>query len=226
MSTRRSMSRDEVRAFDQRAIEQFGLSGLILMENAGRQAADIATEMMRQSRGNRPVILAGPGNNGGDGFVIARHLVTRGLQAQVLLLADPHRLKGDALANFKPLSSIGVEVLDLHDAPLPHLRRQIEESAARATILIDAMLGTGIAEEVRDPFRSAIAAVNGCNIPVLAVDLPSGLDADSGQPLGEAIRASVTVTMVAPKTGFDSPGAADYLGQVVVADIGLPADLS
>lgn len=224
MQAMRPMSRQEVRAFDQRAIEQLGVPGVILMENAGRQAADVAAHMLQESGGCRALVIAGPGNNGGDGFVIARHLLTWGYEVEVLLMADAERVKGDALINYRPLKALGIAVIELGDVPAEELRQRILESAAESDLLIDAMLGTGLTDEVREPFATAIEALNEAARPVLAIDVPSGLDADTGRPLGRAVRATATVTMVAPKMGFEEEAAAEYLGEVYVADIGVPVD--
>jgi NAD(P)H-hydrate epimerase len=212
------MSRDEVREFDRHAIEDLGVPGVVLMENAGRQATDEAVRLLRECGGRRVVIVAGVGNKGGDGFVVARHLVVRGYEAAVLLVGDAAKLRGEAAVNFAVLGKLGIEVLEAGvDAA-----RRIGEAARGADLVVDALLGTGLAGTVREPLRSAIEAVNESGKLVLAIDIPSGLDADTGQPLGAAVRATATVTFVAAKKGFAAREAEEYLGLVTVADIGVP----
>ena len=223
----RTMTRAEVREFDRHAMEDLGVPGVVLMENAGRQAADQAERMLGQAGGARALVVAGRGNNGGDGFVVARHLTVRGHDARVLLLADPAQLAGDAATNFRLLGPLGITATRLPDDPAG-LRAAIAGAADRADLLVDALLGTGLSGEVREPFRSGVEAVNAGaaarGTPVLAIDIPSGLDADRGVPLGVAVRATATVTFAAAKTGFTAPGAQAYTGRVVVADIGVPID--
>ena len=219
----RSMSRAEVREFDRHAIDDLGVPGIVLMENAGRQAAEEAAVMLLEVGGRRAVIVAGRGNNGGDGFVVARHLLTRGYDAEVLLLADPAKLAGDAAVNFKLLAPLRIPVTVLHDDP-SRAAAQIRDAATRADLVVDALLGTGLEGEVREPYLSAIRAINDCGKQVLAIDIPSGLDANTGRPLGSAVRARSTVTFVAQKKGFLTEEAKSCLGRITVADIGVPLD--
>ncbi len=217
----RPLSRDEVRSIDSRALEELGLPGLILMENAGRGAADWLGG--RLDPPGRVTILCGPGNNGGDGAVVARHLDARGFAVRVVWFAEAGRLRGDALAQREILDRSGIEMVDglgsgSGDGDLKRLW-------ADADWLVDALLGTGLARPVEGPFARAIAALNRSGRPILALDLPSGLDADTGQPLGDAVRASATVTFVAPKIGFGRPGAAAYTGAVATVPIGVPRSI-
>ncbi|MBN2583666.1 MAG: NAD(P)H-hydrate epimerase [Planctomycetes bacterium] len=217
----RPMTRDEVREFDRRAIEDVGVPGIVLMENAGRQAADAAEQMLRDAGGRRAVIVAGRGNNGGDGFVIARHLATRGYEARVLLVADPGKISGDAATNLAVLGPLGIEVRPLA-GDADEVRTAILRAAEEADVVIDALLGTGLQGNVREPHLSAIEAMNASGRPVLAVDIPSGLDADTGLPQGAAVVARTTITFAATKLGFLSPEAAAFVGRLAVADIGVP----
>ena len=218
------MTRDQVREFDRHAIEDLGVPGIILMENAGRQAADEAARLLRDCGGSRAVVIAGRGNNGGDGFVIARHLLTRGFLVDVLLLADPHRVRGDAATNLALLHPLGIKVTALPENP-GEVRQSISRHAQDCDVVVDALLGTGLTGHLREPLLSAIEAINATARPVLAVDIPSGLDADSGRPLGAAVRATATVTFAATKTGFENPRARAYLGRLILADVGVPRSL-
>jgi NAD(P)H-hydrate epimerase len=211
------LSRDEVREVDRRAIEEFGLPGVVLMENAGRGAADV---LLRLSVRGRVVICCGKGNNGGDGFVIARHLDNHGVSVAIHLFAHPDEVTGDAAINYHVVVRSGLPVT-VHAGPAPHeavLRREF----ADAEWVVDALFGTGLAGPVRPPLDRVIRLMNEKGKRILAVDIPSGLDCDTGQPLGEVVRADQTVTFVAPKKGFAAIEARAYLGTVQVVDIGLP----
>jgi len=208
------LSRSEVRELDRRAIEEFGVPGVVLMENAGRGAAELLVNLGIHGR---VLICCGKGNNGGDGFVIARHLANRGVNIQVLPCAPREELTGDALINFT--------ILERYQYPLRLLSHSLDglhEELARSEWVVDALFGTGLSGPVRPPFDRIIEAINARPNHVLAVDIPSGLDCDSGQPLGAIIRAEHTATFVAAKRGFANPAAAAYTGLVHVVDIGLP----
>ncbi len=216
----RSLTRDEVRRVDAIAIHELGIPGVVLMENAGRNAADRVAELLRRRGADGVVVFAGSGNNGGDGFVIARHLLNRRIDAQVFLLGDAARLTEDAGTNYRVLRAMGV---DIHTV--------VDEEGARAAvgqvrstdIVVDALLGTGFRGDVREPLAAVIHAINAADkAGVVAVDLPSGLDCDTGRPANATIRADWTVTFVAKKTGFDRDGSRQYTGDVFVADIGAP----
>lgn len=205
------------------------------MENAGRQAADfIAKKGLavasagrrgrtsgRQGRVSAPVcIVCGRGNNGGDGFVIARHLALRGFEVSVDLFGEAGGLSADAGVNGAIVRNMGLPVRAI-DTP-----RQLAAAARRwqrCGVLVDALLGTGFAGEVRAPLAEVIRRINALRGPVIvAVDVPSGLNADTGEPGGAAVEADYTVTFVAEKVGFARPGARRYVGRVAVADIGAP----
>jgi NAD(P)H-hydrate epimerase len=245
-----TLTRQQVREVDRRAIADYGMTGLVLMENAGRGATDFlchllnvslsSTEMTQHegvanfhsystlaaplSQNEKPsvVIVCGKGNNGGDGFVIARHLDLRGIPAKTLLLADPNELTGDAAANFQILQKANLPI-EVCTAPLDVAR--FTQQLAGASWLVDALLGTGAIGEPKSPYAEAIDCMNAAGIPILAIDLPSGLDCDSGQPAKHTIRATATCTFVAAKTGFFTPAAAPYLGQLHIQDIGVPRQL-
>jgi NAD(P)H-hydrate epimerase len=212
------LSREQVRAIDRRAIDEFGVPGVVLMENAGRGAAEVLLSLGTQGRG--VVVCCGKGNNGGDGFVIARHLDNRGVPVRVLLFAKPDELTGDAAINCEIVRRSGVpmEVRGGQPVDVEALRREL----AAAGWVVDALFGTGLAGAVRPPFDRVIVAINASGAQVLAVDIPSGLDCDTGAPLGPTVRAQHTVTFVAPKVGFAEPAARAWLGTVHVVDIGAP----
>jgi NAD(P)H-hydrate epimerase len=215
----RPLSRAEVRDVDRRAIDEFGMPGIVLMENAGRGAAELLVQL---GIGGRVIVCAGKGNNGGDGFVIARHLENRGVEVRVLLFADSQTLQGDAATNFHILRMAGTPIFEYHATTKPDTWAAELRSCGW---IVDALLGTGMQGTVREPMATVIHHINDAGVPVLAVDLPSGLDCDTGQPLGTCVRAAHTATFVARKLGFDAPAAAPFIGEVHVVDIGVPQAL-
>jgi NAD(P)H-hydrate epimerase len=215
----RPLSRNEVRDVDRRAINELGMPGIVLMENAGRGAAELLVSL---GISGRVVVCAGRGNNGGDGFVIARHLENHGFDVRVLLFADSQNIEGDAATNFRILRAAGTPVFEYQSATkLDTWAADIRSSAW----IVDALLGTGMEGTVREPTSTVIHHINNSGVPVLAVDLPSGLDCDTGQPLGVCVRATHTATFVSRKLGFDTPGADQLTGEVHVVDIGVPQSL-
>ena len=226
----RSMSRDEVRDVDRRAIEQYGLPGVVLMENAGRGTAEF---LMSLGIAGPVVICAGKGNNAGDGFVIARHLENHGIVVKVLLFCDPDELRGDAEINYRVIRAAGTPIISHKEKgkrKKEKVQREEEDveigrALAEADWIVDALLGTGTQGSVREPFVTLIEQINASPAQVLAVDLPSGMDCDTGEPLGCCVRADHTATFVARKAGFDAPGAEELTGNVRVIDIGVPRAL-
>lgn len=211
-----AMSREQVRDIDRRAIEEYGLPGIVLMENAGRGAAEL---LMSLGVSGRAIVCAGRGNNGGDGFVIARHLENHGIDARVLVFGGRDEFHGDAATNLQVVERARTPLRCFGD---PVDAQDLQAELNEADWIVDALLGTGSRGEIREPYVTVIREINNAAARVLAVDLPSGLDCDSGQPLGVAVRADHTATFVARKLGFDAPGAQDYTGTVHVIDIGVP----
>ena len=217
-----SLTRDEVRAFDRHAIEVLGLPGAVLMENAGRSAADEALRLLadRGARPGRVCVLCGAGNNGGDGYVIARHLAIAGVDVALWSTLPGARLQGDAALNRRVAEALGLPIEPLEDAD--DLARAVRRWQG-ADLLVDALLGTGFRGTLRAPLDAVLAAANAAEVGArLAVDLPSGLDCDTGAGSPATFRADVTVTFVARKRGFDRPSCAEWTGRVVVAGIGAP----
>ena len=214
-----ALTREQSRRVDRLAMEKYGLCGLVLMENAGRGVAD----RLCQAGIDAPVaICCGKGNNAGDGFVIARHLDLRGYPARVLLWAEPSELTGDAQLNFRILEETGVPIEVFgpeHDAA------RLEKHLAGASWIVDALLGTGARGEPRSPIDAVIDQINAAAAPCVAVDLPSGLDCDTGRAAEHTIRAAITCTFFAAKSGFFAPGADRYIGKLHVLDIGAPRKL-
>ncbi len=211
--TLQPLTREHVRSTDRKAIEDYGMCGLVLMENAGRGCADKLCEL---GIVGKVVIVCGKGNNGGDGFVIARHLDARGFDVRVVLVAEPDELRGDAAANYAVLKRAGF--------PIDGIER-LREELAGSDWVVDALLGTGAIGDPRPPIAGVIEQLNEIYARKLAVDLPSGLDCDTGIPGTLTIRADHTCTFVAPKIGFAKPAAKEFLGTVSVHDIGVPRKL-
>jgi NAD(P)H-hydrate epimerase len=241
------LTREQVRRVDEVAIARYGFSGLVLMENAGRGVVDALLEIDRNP--GRVLIVCGKGNNGGDGFVIARHLSMRGVRSTVVLLGDSANLTGDALANWRILQHCSVEGhvdpplrggnraserlghmggIEIHrfTGDASELVKALDRVATAATWIVDAMLGTGASGEPREPIATAIRWMNEQPAQRLAVDIPSGLDCDAGVAAAATVRADVTCTFVAMKRGFLAPAARRYLGEVRVVSIGLPESLA
>ena len=214
------LTREQVRALDRRAIDEFGVPGIVLMENAGRGAAEVLT---RLGIHGRVVICCGKGNNGGDGFVIARHLAIHEVAVRILLFCAPEELSGDAAINQRIAAKLKLP-LEVYAGPSPDLKA-VERELAAAEWVVDARFGTGLSGAVRPPLDRVIEAINARAARVLAVDIPSGLDCDTGRPLGATVRAEHTVTFAAQKVGFANPEARAWLGQVHLVDIGVPCPL-
>jgi len=224
-----SLTRAQVREVDRLAIEELGMPGMLLMENAGLGAAHHVGEVAGE-RGARVAVLCGGGNNGGDGYVIARHLANAAFDVLVCECVEPGLLAGDAGLNREIVRRMGI----------PRLRvttgeelAAVREELARAGVLVDALLGTGFHGAVRPHLARVIEAVNAARARadegrarVVAIDLPSGLDCDLGEPSNATIRADLTVTFVARKRGFDRPGSQEWTGRVVVVPIGAPPGLA
>ncbi|MGA2152677.1 MAG: NAD(P)H-hydrate dehydratase [Geobacteraceae bacterium] len=212
---------ETMQRIDRRAIEEFSVSGLALMENAGRGCADTINAEFGAGPERRAVIVAGKGNNGGDGYVIARLLKERGWQVATFVLATQEEIRGDARTNLDRLSDTpvlfcpGQGGLDRYGSALRD-----------ATVIVDALLGTGLSSEVRDSYAEAIGMINSAGKPVIAVDIPSGIDAATGKVLGCAVKADFTVTFALAKCGhFLYPGA-EQTGQLRIVDIGIPAEIT
>ncbi|MCU0723607.1 MAG: NAD(P)H-hydrate epimerase, partial [Planctomycetes bacterium] len=215
-----SVTTAEIREMDRVAIEEFGIPGVVLMENAGAGAAALVPGLLGAGP-RRAAVLAGRGNNGGDAFVLARHLANRGIEAECFFAGDPAAVdpRSDAGVHLGILRKMGLPVREVRgagDAPLAG------PSLARAGLIVDGLLGTGARGEVREPTASLIDLANRAGPPILALDLPSGLDADTGRVLGRCVRAACTATFVLPKAGFFLGEGPAMCGDVRVIDIGMP----
>jgi NAD(P)H-hydrate epimerase len=216
------LTREQVRELDRRAIEEYGIPSIVLMENAGRACASVAQELLAGSSAGPVLVLCGPGNNGGDGLVIARTLANRGLDARVRWVGELEALarsSADVRTNARLWTGIGQT---LERVATPAELVGLEHELADAALVVDALFGTGLVRQLGQPWAAAIQLVNRSRRPVLAVDLPSGLDAESGAELGAAVRATTTVTFVAAKPGLCAGRGPELAGEVRVVEIGIP----
>ncbi len=216
MKTTYLLTADDMREMDRRTIESFGIPGRVLMENAGRGATRLLLENFGDLSGKKIAVLSGKGNNGGDGFVVARYLSQAGVAVRVYLLTKRDALTGDAAANFALLAPLKIPVIEIPDEQI-FFQHELSQD-----IWVDAILGTGLSSDVKGYFKTVIEFVNASGKPVFAIDIPSGLNSDTGQPCGICIRAKATATFAYPKIAhYLYPGAA-YCGKVGVVNIGIP----
>ena len=205
----------QMREMDRRTIEEYGVPSIVLMENAALRVVDVIAERYGPLQGKRIAVVCGKGSNGGDGLAIARHLATRfGAEVAVGLLANPAELTGDAATNYAM-----VKAFNLHRySDFPDLYRGID-------LIVDALLGTGIKGGVEGKLAETIGAMNASYAPIVSVDVPSGLDADTGNVEGACVKAALTVTFALPKIGLMVYPGAEYVGELIVADIGMPREV-
>ncbi|MCH8964620.1 MAG: NAD(P)H-hydrate epimerase, partial [Planctomycetes bacterium] len=186
-----ALTREQIRDIDRRAIEEYGIAGIVLMENAGRNAAELIRANLKQT--DQPVavcILCGRGNNGGDGFVIARHLANAAWNVEIILLADPAKLAPDAKVNHDIAQKMEIPIR-------PFTETEAAAGVSRAQVVVDALLGTGFSGEVRPPLDRAIELINTAGHAMkIAIDVPSGLDCNTGQPAAATVRADLTISFV------------------------------
>jgi NAD(P)H-hydrate epimerase len=217
-----TLTREQARQLDRRAIDEVGIPGIVLMENAGRGMADL----LRSLGARGPVVICcGKGNNGGDGLVIARHLVNGNVRVHVFLFADPEKLPGDAHINARIIERMAAadpRSLELEVFSGPPDEARLRNVLAGTDWVVDALFGSGLRGAVPPPFDSVIAAINDARAPVLAVDIPSGLDSDTGEPLGAAVRSHHTATVAAAKVGLLLPKAREWVGSLHIIDMGCP----
>lgn len=211
----KTVTTQQMREIDRLATEEFGIPSLLLMENAGRGIAEI----LIAQKAARVLVVCGKGNNGGDGFVTARHLHNRGCRVKVLMLSNWNELKPDAFLNWQIVKSSGISF-------------EMAESSGSLELfggepgpydwIVDAVFGTGLTRDVEEPYRSAIQIINRSGKPVLAVDVPSGLNSDSGEVMGVCVRASVTAVLGAIKSGLLCGSGPENCGTIYPVDIALP----
>ncbi len=214
------ISREDSRAVDRTATERYRIPSICLMENAGAGAARVAVAML-DGRAGDVFVVAGPGQNGGDALVVARHLALADYSIRIALLGprDGTDPREDAGVQLTIVRAMGFPVLDLREAAA---QERVAAAAGAADLLVDGLFGTGLDRPLDGLAAGIVQTINGSGSDVLALDVPSGLDCDTGEPLGACVRATVTATFVAPKVGFAAPGAAEHTGRIEVVSIGAP----
>ena len=215
----RVLNTQQMREADRRTIDEIGIPSIVLMENAGRQAVAAMEAAFEDLATSHVGVLCGRGNNGGDGFVVARTLVQRGIETSVFLLGSVADVRGDARTNLEVLGRIGLTVVEITNAQEWELHFS---EISHCELLVDAILGTGFHGQLSGLLETVVADINGLGVPVVAIDVPTGLSADTHEVEGEAIEASMTVTLAAPKIPLVLPPADTRAGDLVIADIGIP----
>ena len=218
----RVLNSAQMRDADRRTIEEIGIPSLVLMENAGRQVVAAMEAMHGELLERQVAVLCGHGNNGGDGFVVARTLMQRDISVSVFLMGRVADVRGDARINLEILGRLGVTVVEIGDSQAWELHFS---EVRDCSIIVDAIFGTGLNAPVSGLIESVIADVNAAGITVVSIDMPSGLSADVLEPIGESIEADTTVTLGAPKLPLILPPGETRAGDIVIADIGIPADV-
>src|SRR5215216_1990686 len=218
----RILNAAQMREADRFTIEEIGIPSLVLMENAGRQVVAAMEAAYEEQLAGRVAVLCGRGNNGGDGFVVARTLLQRGIDTAVFVIGALSDVRGDARTNLDILWRLGVTVVEIGDEQTWELHFS---EISQCTLIVDAIFGTGLKSAVSGMLETVIADVNASDIPIVAVDIPSGLSADTPQLIGDCINASMTVTLAAPKMPLILPPGEAHAGDVVIADIGIPYEV-
>lgn len=212
------LTRLEARAFDADAIERLQVLGLLLMENAGSAACEVLVRRLGPSL-RSPLLVGGTGQNGGDAWVVARHLLVNGFRPQVAVVGDPGQIQGDAATNFAILQRLQIPIEVVDDG---HGIQRLHAAIAKASCLVDGLFGTGLDRPISGLHAAVVEAINRSQLPTLALDVPSGVDVDSGAVLGAAVRADCTATFVAPKFGMTQYPARALCGEIEVCSIGVP----
>src|SRR5687767_12350153 len=218
----RILNAAQMREADRYTIEEIGIPSLVLMENAGRQVVAAIEATFESQLNGRIAVLCGRGNNGGDGFVVARTLLQRGIDTGVFVIGALGDVRGDARINLDILGRLGVTVVEIGDEQSWELHFS---EISKCTLIVDAIFGTGLKGPTAGMMETVIADINATDIPVVSIDLPSGLSADTPQLVGDCIEASMTVTLAAPKLPLVLPPGEAHAGDVVIADIGIPYEV-
>jgi NAD(P)H-hydrate epimerase len=213
----KAVSSKEIRALDSMAINDYGIPSLALMENAGRSVAVEVLKDIRNKPRPRVCIVCGLGNNAGDGFVAARHLSNNDIKTSIYLIGQVKNLKQDAAVNCLILKKCGYPIKEIQKVDKA-FRKEIH----KAEVIVDAIFGVGLSREIKDPYKAVIEALNQSGRPIVSVDVPSGLDATTGNIYGTCIKAKKTVTFTLAKSGFFRNKGPECTGRIIVTDIGIP----
>lgn len=220
------LSRSQVRNCDVVAVEKYGVPSIVLMENAAIGAAAVAAEMLNANAGSIVSIIAAAGNNAGDGFALARHLTNSNYSVTIFMIAPLEKLSHDAAINYNICKNMNMPICHITDFKLSDYLELLKSKLSNSDLIVDAIFGTGLAGPPRQPAADIIDLINTIKKTVLALDIPTGLDCDSGTPLSDStIIAARTVTFAASKTGFQLSSANKFTGPVTVAHIGIKTEL-
>jgi len=220
----KAVTAEEMKTIDKKAMKDFSMPGLILMENAGIRVMQKAKEMLKDIDNPKVCVVSGKGNNGGDGFVAARHLHSAGINTVIFFIGSKRDLKGDARVNFNMAVHLGLRIVEVSNKGT---LRKIKPELASCNLIVDAIVGTGAKQKMKGLLAEAISLIvdSGAKPAVLCVDVPSGIDSDIGTPLGVCVKGTETVTFGLPKIGLLVHPGTDFTGNLTVADIGLPEEL-
>src|SRR6188768_3248379 len=218
----RILTAEQMREADRYTIDEIGIPSLVLMENAGRQVVAAIEAAYESHLDGRVAVLCGRGNNGGDGFVVARTLLQRGIETSVFVIGTVADVRGDARVNLDILGRLGLTVVEIADEQTWELHFS---EISKCTLIVDAIFGTGLRSPLNGMLETVVADVNASDIPIVSIDLPSGLSADTPHLIGDCIDASMTVTIAVPKLPLVLPPGEIYAGDVVIADIGIPYEV-
>ncbi|MDD3374263.1 MAG: NAD(P)H-hydrate epimerase [Candidatus Omnitrophica bacterium] len=210
----------QVQRLDRIAIEKFGIPSIVLMENAGRLTASEIMQMLKNPKDHFVCVVCGAGNNGGDGFVVARHLISCGYRVKVFLIGSAYKLKNDAAVNYKILKKLKCSIQSVRG-----LNRDMLKDFKKTTLIVDAIFGVGLSRAISNPFKDIIEAINISKKRVIAVDVPSGLDATTGRTCGACIKAYRTITFAVLKKGLLGFDGLTHAGKIKVVDIGIPKQI-
>src|SRR3954453_12272926 len=218
----RVLNSSQMREADRRTIDEIGIPAIVLMENAGRQVVAAMEATFEDLAERHVAVLCGRGNNGGDGFVVARTLLQRGIEVSVFVLGAVADIRADARTNLEILGQLGLSVVEIVDGQTWELHFS---EISSSDVIVDALFGTGLKTPLQGMLETFVADINGSGIPVVAVDLPSGMSADTADLIGDAVEAAVTVTLGAPKLPLVLPPAEMQAGDIIIADIGIPDEV-
>jgi len=218
----KAVTSGQIQQLDKQAIEGLGIDSLFLMENAGRGVSQFVEEILNKKNNDKVVVICGKGNNGGDGFVVARHLLNRGKSVSVFLLGKKTDIKKDAEANLKKLKALNCEVAEIADEKS---QKYFYDILPNSDILVDAIFGVGLKGQIKGIASDIISAMNKSNKPIVSIDVPSGLDSTTGEICGFCVKSTLTVSFTLAKRGFFLKNGPEYIGELSVIDIGIPKEL-
>jgi len=212
----------EMQKIDKLAQDKFFIAGLILMENAGLRAADIIYSCLKLKKKKSVFIFCGPGNNGGDGFVVARHLINKGIKVRIFLVCEKEKLKADALVNFNILKAMKAQIIEF--SSIPYLKNA-EKALKKAGFLVDAVFGIGLNKNIIGFYEEIVNLLNAVKVPIISLDIPSGLCPNTGKIFNVAVKAQTTISFAAAKNGFFLKQGPKYIGKLKIVDISIPQEL-